>query len=95
MMNPNTHPARTTGEYAIAWQAIVEDHLSDELIDSLRRLTWISWGTNLPAHQIGAVLAHHLAHALRIAASPGGGVQPSIDYLRWAAAAQGGRAQVG
>ena len=81
-MKPNTHPARTTAEHAITWQAIVEDHLSNELVDSLRRLTWASWGVGLAEREIGVALAHHLAHALRVAASPSGGVQPSVEYLR-------------
>ena len=84
-MEPNAHPARTTAEYAITWQAIVEDHLSDELVDCLRRLTWASWGVGLAEREIGVALAHHLAHALRVAASPSGGVQPSVEYLRSAA----------
>jgi hypothetical protein len=92
-MEPNTH-ARTTAEYAITWQAIVEDHLSDELVDSLRRLTWASWGVGMAEREIGVALAHHLAHALRVAASPSGGVQPSVDYLRWAAGDRGATAEL-
>ncbi len=84
-MEPNPHPAGTTAEYAITWQAIVEDHLSDELVDSLRRLTWAAWGVGLAEREIGVALAHHLAHALRVAASPSGGVRPSVEYLRSAA----------
>ena len=93
-MEPNTHRARTTAEYAITWQAIVEDHLSDELVDSLRRLTWASWGVGLGEREIGVALAHHLAHALRVAASPSGGVQPSVDYLRSAAGDHGVTAEL-
>ncbi len=77
----------TTGEYVTRWRTIVEDHLFSELAKSLRRLARIEPGDGGPGSQQVAVLAYHLAHALRVAASQTGGVQASVEYLQWAAAA--------
>ena len=78
----------TTGEYVIRWQTIVQDHLFSELAKSLRQLARIDPSAGGPGPEQVAVLAYHLAHALQVAASSSGGVQASVEYLRWAAAAQ-------
>jgi hypothetical protein len=87
-MDQQSRPRVTTGEYVTKWQTIVEDHLFSELAKSLRRLADIDPTAGGPGPEQVAALAYHLAHALRIAASSSGGVQASVEYLQWAAAAQ-------
>jgi hypothetical protein len=87
-MEQPSRPSVSTGEYVTKWQTIVEDHLFNELAKSLRRLADIDPTTGGPGPEQVAALAYHLAHALRVAASSGGGVQASLEYLQWAAAAQ-------
>jgi hypothetical protein len=87
-MDHDPRPCVTTREYVTQWQTIVEDHLFSALAKSLRQLAGIDPTAGGPGPEQVAALAYHLAHALRVAASSTGGVQASVEYLQWAAAAQ-------
>jgi hypothetical protein len=62
------------------------DQVFGELAKILRQLAQ----AGAPPDGLGpaqiALLAYHVAHALRVAASPSGGVQASVEYLQLAAA---------
>jgi hypothetical protein len=81
-------PPRNTQEFVAQWHSIVATHLVATLADALGQLTAEEpYGRALNAHQ-SAHLAHHVAHALTIAASSTGGVEPAIAYLKQAASEQ-------
>jgi hypothetical protein len=87
-MDNDSRPRVTTGEYLTQWQTIADDHLFSELAKSLRQLARIDPTAGGPGPEQVAALAYHLAHALRVAASSSGGLQASVEYLQWVAAAQ-------
>jgi hypothetical protein len=62
-----------------------DDQVFGELAKILRRLAASEGYPDGPAPAQIALLAYHLAHALRVAASPTGGVHASLEYLQLAA----------
>jgi hypothetical protein len=68
------HLPLNTKEFAAGWQNIVEEHLAKDLANAIHKLA---------ARQPGGTeaLAHHVTHALQVAAGPAGSVQAAIHYL--------------
>lgn len=87
-MQEPTYPALNTREFIAKWHSAVERQLISELSDILSQLTAAPGRSDLSPEQSTA-LAHHLAYALQVAASPSGGIQAALSYLKQATGASG------
>jgi hypothetical protein len=73
-MTDDSRLSLDTKEFVAGWQSIVEDHVVQDLIGAVRRLS-------APESGGPEGLARHLSHAFQITAAPGGGVQAGVQYL--------------
>jgi hypothetical protein len=73
-MTDDSRISLDTKEFVAGWQSIVEDHVVQDLIGALRRLS-------APESGGPEELARHLTHAFQVAAAPSGGVQAAVQYL--------------
>jgi hypothetical protein len=80
-------PPLDTREFVARWSSAVEEHLETELADILHQLAAAGPDQDLRPEQC-ATLARYLAHALREAGSPDGGIQAAMHYLHDAAVAR-------
>jgi hypothetical protein len=80
-MDDAPRTALDTREFAVRWQAIVEEHFATRLAESLGQLlTAEPGGAALPPERRAAI-ARLIVQALHVAASPRGGVEEAVRYV--------------
>ena len=80
-MDDAPRTALDTREFAIKWQAIVEEHFATRVADGLAHLATAEPAMAALGPEQRAVIARLIVQALHVAASPRGGVEEAVRHL--------------
>lgn len=80
-MDDASRTALDTREFAIRWQAIVEEHFANRVADGLAQLATAEPAMPPLTPEQRAVIARLIVQALHVAASPRGGVEEAVRHL--------------